>query len=341
MPRLSVASACLVVLLAGCSAETPERIADTPALKPDFVLTKEQTHTKFSRLIEPVVRVPSGSVIEAFTHEATGGQFEPGSTAEMLHSVDMDRVHTLTGPVYVEDAAPGDVLAIRLIELEPADWGWMALIPDFGFLAGEFDATLLQTFRLDKENNAVEFAEGIRIPLKPFAGVMGVAPDTDEMLNTIPPRANGGNLDDPNLVAGTTVYFPVFVPGALFSIGDTHAVQGHGEVSGTAIESPMRIMYEISVIKGGRSIAEPQYETDEYYATTGFATTIDEAAKKATRYMIEYLVDTRGLSREQAYMLCSIAGDLKIAETVDVPHMLVTMHMPKSIFVNSSAGRAS
>lgn len=335
MQRLGVLSACLMVFLAGCNAETTEMIADPPTLKPDFVLTKDQTHSKFSRAIEPAIRVPSGSVIEAFTHEATGGQFEPRSTAEALHKVDMDRVHTLTGPVYVEGATPGDVLAVRLIELEPADWGWMALIPDFGFLAGEFDTTLLQTFKLDKEKNEVEFAEGIRVPLKPFAGVMGVAPDTDEMLNTIPPRANGGNLDDPNLVAGTTVYFPVLVPGALFSIGDTHSVQGHGEVSGTAIESPMRIVYEISVIKGERSIPEPQYETDAYYATTGFATTIDEAAKKATRYMIDYLVDTKGLSREQAYMLCSIAGDLKIAETVDVPHMLVTMHMPKSIFVEA------
>jgi acetamidase/formamidase len=333
MQRLGVLSACLVVFLAGCSAESPEKLAGTPALKPDFVLTKDQTHDKFSRLIEPAVRVPSGSVIEAFTHEATGGQITPTSTVEEAARIDMDKVHTLTGPVYVEGAAPGDVLAVRLIELEPADWGWMDVHPDFGFLIGEFKEPKLQIFKLDKEKNEVEFAAGIRIPLRPFAGVMGVAPDTDEMLNTIPPRANGGNMDDPNLVAGTTVYFPVFVPGALFSIGDTHSVQGHGEVSGTAIESPMRIVYEISVIKGGRSIPEPQYETDEYYATTGFATTIDEAAKKATRYMIDYLVDTKGLSREQAYMLCSIAGDLKIAETVDVPHMLVTMHMPKSIFI--------
>jgi acetamidase/formamidase len=333
--RITLLSACLAALSAGCSAKTPEESKGTPAHAPDFVLTKDLTHTKFSRLIEPVIRVPSGSIIEAFTHEATGGQFQPGATAETLHTVDMDRVHTLTGPVYVEGAEPGDVLAVRLLELEPADWGWMAVIPDFGFLAGEFDTTLLQTFTLDKEKNEVEFAEGIRIPLKPFAGVMGVAPDTDEMLNTIPPRANGGNLDDPNLVAGTTVYFPVFVKGGLFSIGDTHAVQGHGEVSGTAIEAPMRIVYEIRVIKGGRSIAEPQYESDEYYATTGFATTIDEAAKKATRYMIDYLVETKGLSREQAYMLSSLAGDLKIAETVDVPHMLVTMHLPKAIFTEA------
>ena len=335
MQRLSVLFACLAVFLAGCSAESPEKIADTPALKPDFVLTKDQTHDKFSRLIQPAVRVPSGSIIEAFTHEATGGQITPTSTLEDAARVDMDKVHTLTGPVYVEGAAPGDVLAVRLIELEPADWGWMEIHPEFGFLKGEFNTPVLQIFQLDKEKNEVEFSDGIRIPLRPFAGVMGVAPDTDEMLNTIPPRANGGNMDDPNLVAGTTVYFPVFVEGGLFSIGDTHSVQGHGEVSGTAIESPMRIVYEISVIKGGRSIAEPQYETDAYYATTGFATTIDEAAKKATRYMIDYLVETKGLSREQAYMLCSIAGDLKIAETVDVPHMLLTMHLPKSIFAGA------
>ena len=331
--RIGVLSTCLVVLSAGCGTKAPGESIGTPALSPDFVLTNDQTHTKFSRLIEPVVRVPSGSVIEAFTHECTGGQLNLKSTVEDAAKVDWDRIHTLTGPVYVEGAEPGDVLAVRLLELEPADWGWMEIHPDFGFLAGEFDKPVLQTFALDKEKNEVEFADGIRIPLKPFAGVMGVAPDTDEMLNTIPPRANGGNLDDPNLVAGTTVYFPVFVAGGLFSIGDTHAVQGHGEVSGTAIETPMRIVYEISVIKGGRTIPEPQYETNEYYATTGFATTIDEAAKKATRYMIDYLVDTKGLSREQAYMLCSLAGDLKIAETVDVPHMLVTMHMSKHIFV--------
>lgn len=327
----AVLTACLV-LSAGCRAAVPAPDPAAPARKPDFVLTKDRTHTKFSRRIAPVIRVPSGSVIEAFTHEATGGQVTPTSTTADTANLDWDRIHTLTGPVYVDGAQPGDVLAVRLLELEPADWGWMENHPDFGFLTGEFGQRLLQTFALDKARNEVEFAPGIRIPLRPFAGVMGVAPDTDELLNTIPPRANGGNLDDPHLVAGTTVYFPVFVGGGLFSIGDTHAVQGLGEVSGTAMETPMRVVYEIGVIKGGRSFAEPQYETAEYYATTGFATTIDEAAKKATRYMIDYLIATRGLNRDQAYMLCSLAGDLKIAETVDAPHMLVAMHMPKHIF---------
>lgn len=330
-----------VVALAGCicprSATDAEVVAapvESEAVpEPDFVITADQTHSKFSRLIPPAITVPSGSVVEAFTHEATGGQFSIDSAVEDLEALDMDRVHTLTGPIYVEGAEPGDVLAVKLLEIEAGDWGWMAIFPGFGFLADQFETSVLKTFPLDRNDQVLEFADGIRVPLEPFAGVMGVAPDTDEMLNTIPPRANGGNMDDPNLTAGTTVYLPVFVPGALFSIGDSHAAQGLGEVSGTAIETPMRFVFELSVLKD-RSIAEPQYETDDYYATTGFATTIDQAARKATRYMIDHLVETRGLSEADAYMLCSLAGDLKIAETVDVPHMLVTMHMPKSIFVD-------
>ena len=305
------------------------------SLKPDFTLGASQTHSKFSRSFEPAVSVPSGSVVEVFTHEATGGQFDIDSSVDDLANVDMNMVHTLTGPVFVEGAEPGDTLAVELLEIEPADWGWMAIIPHFGLLTRDFgDTTKLRTFSLNNDQGYVDFSDNVRIPLRPFAGVMGVAPDTDEMLNTIPPRANGGNLDDPNLTVGTTVYFPVFVVGALFSIGDTHAVQGLGEVSGTAIEAPMRIVYKISVLKNTRQIQEVQYETDIYYATTGFAETIDEAAQKATRFMVEYLVDTRGLSREDAYMLCSIAGNLHIAEAVDMPHMLVTMHMPKSIFLD-------
>ena len=179
-----------------------------------------------------------------------------------------------------------------------------------------------------------DFGNGIRIPLAPFAGVMGVAPDTDEMLVTIPPRENGGNMDNRHLTAGTTVYFPVWVEGALFSIGDTHAAQGDGEVSGTAVEAPMRIVLELEIVEGARSIPEPQYETAEYYAVTAFAPTIDEAARKATRYMIDYLVEAHGMDRTDAYVLSSLAGDLKISEVVDVPNVLVSMHMPKAVFEN-------
>jgi len=331
---LAISSVGLSLLAAACVGGDDAGVSSRLPARLDYSLTRDQTHSKFSRDIEPAIRVPSGSVVEVFTHEATGGQFSRASTLEDLANVDMDRVHTLTGPVFVEGAEPGDTLAVELLEMEPGDWGWMAIIPHVGVLTDDFgDATAFRTFALDQDQGFVEFSDGIRIPLQPFAGVMGVAPDTDKPLNTIPPRANGGNLDDPSLTVGTTVFFPVFVPGALFSIGDTHAVQGLGEVSGTAMEAPMRIVYRISVLKNARSISEVQYETDDYYATTGFAATIDEATRKATRFMVDYLVETRGLSREDAYMLCSLAGDLHIAEAVDIPHMLVTMHLPKHIFV--------
>lgn len=300
--------------------------------EPDFTITtNEKTHNKFSSEIPPVLTVTNGSIIEAFTQEATGGQLNINSTIEDIKNVDMDKVHTLTGPIYVKGAEVGDVLAVELLDLEPGDWGWTAMEPGFGFLAGEHESELFKTYELDKKNNLVRFSKNVHISLKPFAGVMGVAPDTTAMLSTIPPRANGGNMDDPHLVKGVTVYFPIFVKGALFSIGDTHAVQGLGEVVGTAVECDMRIRFRLKVLKG-KTIKEPQYESEEYYATTGFAITIDEAAKKATRYMVEHISETYEMPWDEAYMLCSLIGDLKIAEVVDEPHMLVTMHIPKSVF---------
>lgn len=300
-------------------------------LKIDHTLTKDQTHSKFSKLIPPVLTVKSGAIIEAFTEEASDEQFTPDSDTSAFKTLSFDPIHPLTGPVYVEDAQPGDVLKITLHEITLQDWGWTAILPGFGFLAEKFTEPFFQTFKMKEGDTHVDFTDKIKVPLRPFPGVMGVAPNTEEMLSTIPPRANGGNMDDPHMVEGTTVYFPVFVEGALFSIGDAHATQGMGEVCGTAIEAPMRIVYEIELLKNQRPIKEPEYETDDYYAITAFGTTIDAAAKKAVDYMVQYLQAEHGLTQSQAYALCSLAGDLKIAEVVDVPNMMVAMHMSKEV----------
>ena len=324
---------CLLITAMGCmdtsSEPSPEQSEEIP--EPDYSLNADQTHSRWSSTIEPLLKVESGSVIEVATEEASDQQLNPESTVEDIKNLSFDPIHPLTGPVYVNDAEPGDMLKVTLHKVELGDWGWTGIIPGFGFLPDEFDEPYLKTFTFDENAQTAAFSDSIHIPLDPFPGVMGVAPATDSMLSTVPPRANGGNMDDPHMTEGTTVYFPVFVEGALFSIGDTHATQGLGEVCGTAIEAPMRIVYEIEVIKGGREIQEPQYETDDYYAVTGFGTTIDKAAQKATRYMIDYLVEEHGMSRNDAYALCSLAGNLKIAEVVDVPHKLVTMHMSKEV----------
>lgn len=312
------------------SAEAPPVASETSHPEPEYHLTRDQTHNKWSSEIEPILTVSPGIVLEVETEEASDGQITPQSGPEVLANLDFDPIHPLTGPVYVEGAEPGDVLKVTIHDVELGEWGWSAVTPGFGFLADEFTEPYLHTWTFEPGQTHAEFA-GHRIPLKPFPGVVGVAPDTPERLSTIPPRAHGGNMDDKALTEGTVVYLPVFVEGALFSIGDAHAAQGDGEVSGTAIEAPMKFVLQLDLLQDGRPIEEPQYETDEVYAVTAFGETIDEAAKKATRYMIDYLEAEHGLSRTEAYVLCSLAGDLKIAEVVDVPHMLVAMHMPKAV----------
>ncbi|SMD35075.1 Acetamidase/formamidase [Reichenbachiella faecimaris] len=303
-----------------------------PEVVPEYTLPATHKHNKWSRTIAPVLSVPSGAIVEAFTEEATDAQLNVNSTVNDMANVSFDPIHPLTGPIYVEEAQPGDVLAVTMHKIDVGDWGWSAIFPGFGFLADTYMEPYLKTFKIDSTEKVIHFSDKIKIPTRPFAGVMGVAPDTDSLLSTIPPRANGGNMDDPNIVEGTTVYFPVFVEGALFSIGDAHAVQGLGEVSGTAVESPMRFVFELKLLKGQKPyLNEPQYETDDYYAVTAFGPSIDIATKKAVQYMIEYLVSEHDLSKEDAYILCSLAGDLKIAEVVDAPNMLVTMHISKEV----------
>jgi acetamidase/formamidase len=316
----------MMTLLIGMWSCTEDAI-----IKPDHILSADKKHNKFSKLIPPVLKVSSGAVIKAITNEASDGQLHRKAELKDLINIDFGPIHPLTGPVYVEEAEVGDILAVDLIDIELHDYGWQAIVGGFGFLTDRFPEPKLNIHKIDIINKTTMFNDKIKIPLKPFAGVMGVAPDTEEMLSTIPPRANGGNMDDPSIVEGTTVYFPVFVKGALFSIGDAHAVQGLGEVCGTAIEAPMTFVYRLRVLKNKPAIQEPQYETDDFYAVTGFGETIDIATKKAVNFMVDHLSKNYDISAEDAYMLCSLVGDLKIAEVVDVPNMLVTMHFPKSI----------
>ena len=313
----------IILIFYSCSQEN--------VIIPDYVLTADQKHNKFSKLIPPVLTVRSGAIIKADTYEASDRQLHSEAKLEDLTNIDFGPIHPITGPVFVEEAEVGDILAVDLLKIDLHDYGWQAIVGGFGFLTDRFPEPKLNIHEIDVKNKTSMFNGKIKIPLKPFPGIMGVAPDSEEMLSTIPPRANGGNMDDPSLVEGTTVYFPVFVKGGLFSIGDGHAVQGLGEVCGTAIEAPMTFTYRLRVLKNKPAIKEPQYETDDYYAVTGFGKTIDIATKKAVNYMVDHLSNNYEISDEDAYMLCSLVGDLKIAEVVDVPNMLVTMHFPKSI----------
>jgi len=302
-------------------------------------VAREQWHLAWDNSIEPVARIASGGTVEFDLLDAAGGQIGPDSTVETIRTLDFGRVDQVNGPIYVEGAAPGDTLQVEFLDLRPADWGWTALIPGFGLLADLFPEPALRIWRL--ADGWAEFAPGIRIPLEPFCGEVGLAPGAPGALSTIPPYRHGGNMDTKHLTRGATLYLPVEAEGALFSMGDGHAAQGDGEVCGTAIETPMRATVRLTVRKG-LSIPQPQFltagplaprtNTAPYYATDGIAPDLLEAARLAVLHMIEHLERTYGLSRPDAYMLCSVAVDLKICEVVDAPNWLIGAFLPQSIF---------
>jgi acetamidase/formamidase len=251
--------------------------------------------------------------------------------------------HALTGPIAIEGAEDGDVLQIDVLDIKPAVWGWSSISPGFGLLAEEFALTYVQFWDLRSGTHA-PLGENIRVPLEPHLGVMGVAPRTNEPMSTIPPRCVGGNIDIKQLTAGSTLYLPIHVPGALFSTGDAHAAMGDGEVCGCGIE-----MESVSTLRftlrEDMTLSNPRFETsgplpgswnsDGYIGTTGHGPDLFKATQNAVREMIEFLTCHHRLTREVAYVLCSVAVDLKISEVVDAPNWLVSAFLPKGLFVAS------
>jgi acetamidase/formamidase len=307
---------------------------------PVLRVSRDQFHLAWDPAIDPIASVGSGDVVEFDCLDASGGQFTAASTTESLADLDFSKVDQVNGPVAVEGSEPGDTLQIDLLELEPADWGWSASIPGFGLLADEFPDGFLKITRYDPAGDRAEFWPGIHVPLAPFCGELGVAPQTGP-LSTIPPDLHGGNMDTRHLVAGSTLFLPVFHAGGRFSIGDGHATQGDGEVTGTAIETPMRALVRLTVRKdlhlsGPEFVAAPDphaaLRNGPRYATDGIGPDLMTAARDATRRMIEWLGREHGLDPMQAYLLCSVVADLRISEIVDVPNFVVTMHCPLGIF---------
>ena len=305
------------------------------------IKTIHDTHHHFGwdNSIEPIMRVDAGSELDVGTVDSSGGQLTAHSTTADVAALDFERVNPVTGPVYVEGAEPGDALEVEILGFEENDWGWTALIPGFGLLADEFPDPFLHISRYDSRK--VSFTEEIELPFRPFPGTIGVAPGESGVHSVVPPRHVGGNLDIRDLTLGTKLYLPVEVPGALFSVGDTHAAQGDGEVCGTAIETAMRIRVRLGVRKGMK-IPTPQYavaaqpdrelEAKGRYVTTGVAPDLMIAARDAVRSMIDHLVREYALDPELAYALCSVAVDLKISEVVDAPNWVVSASLPRAIF---------
>jgi acetamidase/formamidase len=300
---------------------------------------RDQFHLAWDRSIEPIATIASGDVVEIDALDASCGQIARESTVADIANLDFSRVDQVNGPIAVEGAEPGDTLEIELLEFQPADWGWTASIPGFGLLADDFTEPALSISRL--ASGMAEFMPGVHIPLAPFCGELGVAPPGEGPHSTIPPDVFGGNMDTRHLTAGTKLYLPVFAPGGRFSLGDGHAAQGDGEVCGTAIETPMLARVRLTVRKD-LHVTGPEFLTPgplavgtnngPYYATDGVGPDLMTAARDAVRRMIDYLGREHGLNPIDAYLLSSVACDLKISEIVDAPNWIVSAFCPLSIF---------
>lgn len=303
---------------------------------------RHNCHHHWDRSLAPILTVAPGERITFDVTDASSGQITSASTASVFDNYDSTRVNPVTGPVFIDGAEPGDVLVVKLEDYIPTGWAWTAIIPGFGLLADAFPDAVLRHWHYDPSGKIpLLFGDIAKIRLAPFAGTIGVAPGDEGPHSIIPPRRVGGNIDVRDLVAGSILHLPVEVPGALISIGDTHAAQGDGEVCGTAIESPMQVTLTLELLKD-QSLKMPRIDRPalqhvatadgRIWITTGIGPDLHEAARISVSGMVDLICREAGVSAEDAYMLCSVAGDLKISQIVDAPNWTVTFHVPTAIF---------
>jgi acetamidase/formamidase len=294
--------------------------------------------------LAPVLRITSGDTVRVETMVAGGLQRlrlagakedEIPQSLKVIEDTIKERgpgAHPMTGPIFVEGAQPGDSLEVHFVGFEFLHpYGVTTFAPGGGTLPDEFPYAGAKLIRINEQAGTADFGSGITLKLAPFFGSIGVAPPPlMGRISSRPPGPHVGNLDNRDLVAGTTLYMPVHVPGALLSIGDGHGMQGEGEVTGTALETSLRGTIQV-IVRKGKKVLWPRAETPTHYITMGLHEDLNEASRIAVREMIDFLVTEKGMKRDDAYILCSVAVDLHVTQTVDATKGIHAM-IPKSIF---------
>jgi acetamidase/formamidase len=297
----------------------------------------------FDASLKPVLTIDSGDIVRLETASGNPAYFEslgvpkdriPAELYEVFRGVDGAGRgdHTLNGPIAVRGAEPGDMLEVRIRSVDVRlPIAGQSFVPNRGLLPDQFPYEKSRVLWIDLTKKTVEYAPGLEVPVKPFWGVIGVAPPAGMgRVSSGAPSVFGGNLDNRDLGAGSTLYLPVHTAGALLSIGDGHAVQGHGEVCLSAVETSLKGEIQVILHKGQR-LRWPRAETATHYMTMGLHTDLDEAARIATSEMLDFLVATKGLTRDDAYLLASAAMDLVVTQVVDGTKGIHAM-IPKAIF---------
>ncbi|HYB03654.1 MAG TPA: acetamidase/formamidase family protein [Nitrososphaerales archaeon] len=308
------------------------------------VIKRDTYHYQWGKSHKPVLYVKPGDRVRFEVNEVMTGQFSQKSKAEDMSNMDFSKLYPLAGPVYVEGAEPGDALVVNIEMVKPAGWGWTGIMPGFGLLE-EFTTPELFIWNLRGNRKYASFVKKIPVPLNPFCGVLGVAPPEDGFFDVAPPGRHGGNLDVRHLTKGSILMLPIWNKGALFSTADVHAGQGDGEVCISAIECPGDVTITFDLKKNAQ-LESPCYFSKPlflpnagYFGTTGISPDLMVATKQAVRNMISFLEKNLGLTRGQAYMLCSVIGELRIHEIVDKPNWVVGMMMPRSLIKEDRPSR--
>jgi acetamidase/formamidase len=302
---------------------------------PTHSLSAEPTHSRWNRALAPRLMVAPGDTVHLECVDSSGAQVRPGMTVAEFLKIDRNRIHALTGPIFVDGAEPGDVLRVDVVEVAHKGWGWSSVINGLGFLKDRFREPYLFHWELD---GAVSRSlEPATVPLRPFCGVMGVAPAEDGEFRTRPPGIFGGNMDVRELSSGATLYLPVLNSGALFSTGDAHAAQGDGEVCINGIECPADVTLRFSLHKL-KPLTGPMIESTAAHVEDTEAWIVVEsasdaviAARAATSRIIDFLMARWGFSDVHAYLLCSVAMNLRLSQVVNEPMYTVSAAMPKRV----------
>lgn len=303
----------------------------------EHVLSAAPTHSVWDRLLKPRLEVAPGDEVQIECVDASGGQVAPGMTVAEYLKIDRTRIHALTGPIWIDGAASGDVLQVDVLATRHSGWGWSSIVEGLGFLKERFKEPYLFHWLLEGDVTG-SLAPAV-VPVRPFLGVMGVARADDGAFRTRPPGPFGGNLDVRELCAGSTLYLPVYNAGALFSCGDGHAAQGDGEVCINGIECPLDVTLRFKLHKN-QPLAGPIVESSERAAPDATAdawvvvesgTDAAETARAATNRMVDLLVSRWGFSDVHAYLLCSVALKLRLSQVVNEPMYTVSGAISRQI----------
>jgi len=288
-------------------------------------LTKDTRTYFFGPENLPAVYVDPGTTIIFETLDALDDQIH--SDEDSASNVDLNHVNAATGPVYVNGAKPGDTLVAEIIDIRPWDWGVALIIPDFGFLQDMLPGPYTKVVKIGQDGS-MRFWDKVHLPFKPMIGTIGVSPS--ESITTLSSGPHGGNLDTTDICPGSKLYLPVLVEGALFGVGDVHATMGDGEVCGTGVECGADVTIKLDLLRNF-PINRPRIETSKEIMMVASAEGLNNAIKIALEDMVSWLQKDKGLTPEEAYVLVSIVGDVRIGQVVD-PAVTVRVAVPKEIF---------